>query len=250
MRVSLGLEEWCKSQNPKMPNGQVSYSTNVSLKNKFLYIETPKVGCSTIKATLQYLENDKSSKDIVFKDMDTVHKRRLSVLSSLDKVGDIPSFLARGDIFKFCFVRNPYTRIYSAYKDKITVRTSRQKREVLKLLGKEIDGVEHISFETFVKCIVDVPPRRMNPHWRIQYFQTMQNIVKFDFIGRFENFNDDFKYVLNRIYMNSNSQQIDLRPHRTDTSEKYKSAYSNELQKLVYEKFKQDFDFFGYSDEL
>ena len=37
-------------------NATINYSINVSLQHKHIYVETPKVACSSIKTTLQKLE--------------------------------------------------------------------------------------------------------------------------------------------------------------------------------------------------
>lgn len=36
----------------------LSYAVHVSLKHKYIFVETPKVACSTVKMTLQRLELD------------------------------------------------------------------------------------------------------------------------------------------------------------------------------------------------
>ncbi|MBD0335929.1 MAG: sulfotransferase family 2 domain-containing protein [Cyanobacteria bacterium Co-bin13] len=92
-------------------------SIHISLKHRYLYVDTPKVGCSTIKLTLQRLEleDEQFARD----DFEDIHLRKFSPLLMPIQVGPLDAFLSRSDIFKFCFVRNPYTRVLSCYLDKI-----------------------------------------------------------------------------------------------------------------------------------
>jgi sulfotransferase famil protein len=99
-----------------LPYECLNYGANISLMHKYIYIETAKCGCSTIKLTLQRLELG----DVNYKrdDFEEIHVREYSPLLTPRQVGSFRNLLNRPDYIKFCFVRNPYTRLLSAYLDK------------------------------------------------------------------------------------------------------------------------------------
>ena len=68
-----------------------------------------------------------------------------------------------------------------------------------------------------------------------------------DFIGRFENLEEDFRYIQEKL-----SIKCDL-PHINKSSEgkvHYSSFYNDSLQRNCRKVFKKDLDYFGYKFEL
>ena len=76
------------------------HGSHISLRHKYLYVETPKVACSTIKRILLDAEYEGQ---ITFNNPEYIHFREFSPLINPMQVGNIKQFLARPDIFKFCF---------------------------------------------------------------------------------------------------------------------------------------------------
>jgi len=143
------------------------YAVHVSLMHKYIFVENPKVACSTIKKTLQGLElNDSEySRD----ESQGLHMRDFSPLLSLRQLSDFEVYFERDDFVVFCFVRNPYARLLSGYLDKIQgPRHSLEfKAGVLKTLGyDEIDLDQHVTFEEFISVIEKQTPFEMDYHWR------------------------------------------------------------------------------------
>ena len=92
------------------------YLFNISVKKGYLYVETPKVACSTIKRSLQLLEVGPE----IVPPPRKIHERSCSPLLTPSQVGSLFLECAYSDnFFRFCFVRNPYTRILSCYLDKV-----------------------------------------------------------------------------------------------------------------------------------
>lgn len=223
-----------------------NYSTNISLKNKYVYVETPKVACSTIKVTLQKMELgvlDSGDEDSNI----NWHDRESSPLLQPSQISNLKSFLLRDDIYKFCFVRNPYGRLLSAYLNKIAGNKPQKRNLLLQLGYNPTDLSKSISFETFVDAVVEQPISMMNIHWRTQYYQTFQDGIEYDFIGRFESFNDDFSNVLNVLYGENKPIITNDFRHKTSANDQIIEHYTDTLKNKVYEKFKIDFEYFGYA---
>lgn len=153
------------------------------------------------------------------------------------------------EYFKWCFVRNPWDRILSAYED------CHELHETI------------TSFEMFINTIYihknsfNVPEIRFSslpslglPVGRIHFFPLAKQIkhkgeVKIDFIGKYENMEEDWKNVLN--IMNIPYEPL---PHLNSRKKKknkknsyYKDVYTPELITKVEELYKEDIDLFNYS---
>ena len=91
--------------------------------------------------------------------------------------------------FKFTFVRNPISRFLSAWKNKVletnSFNFSEEEHEQMKNLDHFIDWVKKIDIKT---C---------DEHLREQC--SLIDLNNVDFIGRFENFEEDFEYVTRKI---------------------------------------------------
>ena len=169
------------------------------------------------------------------------------------QVGNFEKFLKTPGLVKFCFVRNPYERVLSAYLNKVRALENIKGKEagLARQLGLDQSRIQNgISFETFVFNIDQVPIERMNSHWRPQYFQTFQETVDFDLIGRLEEF-------INEIHKLETMMAIPLTPflgswdvHRTDSRRRLSDYYTPELQERVYRIYEVDFKNFGYSADL
>src|SRR5579862_1067334 len=169
--------------HPHLPVSDVVYGTNISLQYNYIFVETPKCGCTAIKAALQRLEL--RDPDFARENLEDIHVRESSPLLNPRQVGSFRKLINRPEIFKFCFVRHPFTRLLSCYLDKIQ-RNRPQKAAILRQVGFPEDRLDTVlTFDQFVRAVVEQPISLMDPHWRVQYYQTMQVGIKYDFIGRF-----------------------------------------------------------------
>lgn len=222
----------------------LTYSVNISLQYKYIYVETPKVACSTIKLTLQRLELNNTSFNR--EDFQDIHVREFSPLLSPKQVASFPMLVQDNRFFKFCFVRNPYDRLLSCYLDKIS-SGSHQKKKVLKALGyNEADLTRTVSFEQFVEVVAQQSVEEMDNHWRLQCAQVMADVIPYDFIGRFENFVEDFTFVGQQLCPEFDSYYVESRPHETAACSKRDAHYTPKLKRMIAEIYARDFCRFGY----
>lgn len=231
-----------------MPVETFDYSLNISLQHNYLFVETPKVCCSTIKLNLQRLETN--IPDFAWPGQMDVHNRDFSPLLRPSQVLDFELLLATRRLFKFCFVRNPYTRLLSGYLDKI--RGNRPpKLSILQTLGLNTGNIDQdVSFDQFIHAIGKQSLRDMNPHWRPQYHQTLQEAIDYDFVGRYENFTADFQYVFSSLNPDSLYDAVAETRHRTDANGQVLNYYTDELLAKVYQIYEIDFTHFDYGASL
>lgn len=241
------LDKFCKNISFK----DFNYAVNISLCNKYIYVETPKVACSSIKLILQRIELEDTNLE---RDMETIHNREFSPLLKPTQIGDFSKLINSKDFYKFCFVRNPYTRLLSAYLDKIAPNKENtfRKHYVFTQLGLDFRSKENkVSFKDFVKCISSHPIELMDPHWRPQYYQTLQDFINYDFIGRFESISKDIDSMVRKIAGRRGRKYItQSRVHKTNANSLVENYYTKEIRDMVYTKYKKDFDYFGYSPVL
>lgn len=228
------------------------YSCNISHKYRYIYVETPKVACSTIKLTLQRAElEDPTFMQSSFLD---IHDRRSSPLSHPAQIESFPDLISSDKYFKFCFVRNPFVRMLSCYLDKIVVHRDAhivgdrpEKRQILSQLNRSTDDLTaRVTFREFVHAVAAQPPELMDPHWAIQWFHTAQGRIRYDQIGRFEDFLADFRTICGRISMNLSRYYHDERRNETTAQHKLSQYYTPEIADVVRDVYHDDFEGFGY----
>ncbi len=147
--------------------GKKKYFISISFKHKALWYRVAKVGTRSIK---QHLEEDA--------DGNVIYSSEAPYNPSLYK-----------GYFKFAFVREPLDRFVSAWKDKVLERNyfkfSAEEHERMKDLDQFITWVETLDIST---C---------DEHLREQ--TALIDLEQVDYIGKFENFNQDLIYVLDKL---------------------------------------------------
>lgn len=175
----------------KMGSKRLKNVIHASEQNGYVYISNPKAACSTIKLYLARCEkNDKEYSPV------SLHKRLHLPFDNLGKLTSQKlNILLNGNYFVFTFVRHPFKRAVSAYGDKI-LGNRFQKKEILRLLGKNPEDLNSfVSFNDFVKAITSQKTEDLNPHWRPQVLNLYPSLIRYDFIGKLEAFDQDLKQV-------------------------------------------------------
>lgn len=219
--------------------------TFLSLKNKYAYFAVGKAANSTIKHLLFNLEY----KNTYFK-IKALHDRRCAPLLSPFQMSheQVEDFLTSSDVFKFTFVRNPYSRLLSCYLDRIVPRESAPYRLMINMIGGKVG--DEVSFDTFIRAICEQTPFEMNPHWRNQVNETLYHQVKFDFVGHVESFAEGMATVWEEITGDNKPEGLgdtNKSPSVTKSASRLHKYYSEELAALVEDKYAEDFEIFNYS---
>lgn len=217
-----------------------NYLVNISNKHQYIYFENPKVGCSTIKKTLQKLEVEESLMP------EDVHDKHLSPLLSPLQLEKVFTEYLNDEYFKFSFVRNPYTRILSCYLDKIL---GSQKETILPQLG--FKPADKVSFEEFLTAVKKQSYDEMNVHWKPQNILLAAKNITLDFVGRQENFDNDLKKVL-AIITKQDSEGLRITneiPHSVGANEKLRQYLNEEIISLIREIYHDDFKLYGYNED-
>ena len=195
----------------------------ISPKYKFVSFSTMKTGSTSVNAQLskisdpniQIYEYDKNSPKLPH-DYNKNYFKHTSCVELHDSKLD--------NYFKFAFVRNPWDRVLSWF-----------------FFYKENDVGEKLSTknETFDDFILN---ESKNNRWAGDN-QSQSNFTKCcDFIGRFENLQQDFNIICDKIGI----PQKEL-PHKNATKHKhYTEYYDDETKRIVAERFAKDIEHFNY----
>ena len=209
-----------------------NYLWNYSAKLNCVYIEVPKVCCTTIKAMMQAVELDCSAGEL---SLAQIHNREASPLLNFDSLVEA----GIGDYRTFTFVRNPYTRIYSAYKDKL-VDNQWEKNRRAENLG--FSAEEDIPFLEFLRVIRDRSQQSMDIHWLSQSAILEDRTI--DFIGRFEQFDNDYYIIASALGLPPDTES--RLTHSTVTGTSILRRLCREAISIINEIYERDFSSFNY----
>lgn len=174
-------------------------------RHRVLYCEVPKAGCSNWKRVLMVLAGLASSTaDIPH---DTVHYggalRRLDTFSRHGILHRLSTYT------KMLFVREPFERLVSAFRDKFEHPNSYYHPVFGKAIlaryranasREALRTGEGVRFPEFMQYLLDVhQPVGMDIHWDHVGRLCSPCLIDYDFVGKFESMEDDANFFLRLI---------------------------------------------------
>ena len=218
----------------------------ISQQFNFIYISTPKVASTSIKWWFSNIHGIKKSSlhaktNEQDKDLDVHH----SLIKLTKNVRNITrkEFYSK-KYYRFAIVRNPYTRIFSAWASKILIYDPLIFKSFLHfgsddhkiMIKKDIA----VKFEKFLKYISK--NKTWDPHFTDQFGLLRPDLIPYNKVFRLENKNELIRKMGSRDLKNpfskkSNEALISFRPE-------YITAKSESIIKKLY---KRDFKYFKYS---
>jgi hypothetical protein len=227
---------------PAQPDGLVSYVVHCSTRRSFLYVESAKVGCTSIKRFLQLAEVD-GDEERLPRD---VHDRDASPIPRLRQMDrGLADVMADPRIFKFAFVRNPYTRVLSAYLDKMVVNAYEKNRLAPKL---GLDPTQEITLLDYLGALAVGDRLYGDIHWMPQVYLISPAHIPYDLIGRFEHFREGLEAVARRVAPELEHSLDRLRgeDHRTGAAAHVRELVNDREARLIRTLYAADFDAFAY----
>lgn len=237
--------------SPRDIRHRLWYCTFVNFERRYLYYEVPKAACTSMKTLIHSLEDlprittFAGSLTEVRREM-FIHSRDQFALKSLvDFEDDLQEqILSSPDFLRFTIVRNPYTRLVSAWKDKIRVCAPGYTRFYNRIKGalpQGSDPTSFISFAEFVRAISEEDLRSCDHHWRLQVEHTFYNAMKFNLVGRVESLQDAVGVFLDKAGFPGNRLPGAVNESSGTT------GYEQELAEHVYDLYIRDFADLGYA---
>lgn len=229
-------------------------------RHGLLYCYVPKVACTNWKRVLMVLTGD-SQRDPLQIPANEAHVpgtlRTLSEYSISEINQRLRTYL------KFVFVREPFERLVSAYRNKFTrsYNTVFHKRYGTKIIQRHRaeaspEALEHgndVSFSEFVRYLVDPGTQREEPfneHWERVYSLCHPCLIHYNILGKYETLQQDSSYVLKLAGVDGEvTFPSSAKSTRTtaDMVTSYFKDISAAYQKKLYNLYKMDFLLFNYS---
>lgn len=140
------------------------------------------------------------------------------------------------DYFKFAFVRNPWDRVVSCWRNKVSKSANKNFFQLPESKAKTLQ-----TFEGFVDFLSTVDIKNCDRHIRAQ--SALIDLNSVDYIGRMETFNDDVDYVFKKLKL-PEKEMVSRNVTSSETS--YKQYYSDDLASKVAKIYRKDIQVFGY----
>ncbi len=245
----------------------------------FVYCPVPKVACSSFKrfaVELSDLNNKQEVLNLPPKLFHAYVDHNLSFFANyLHRRQEAMALLENPCYFKFAIVRNPWDRLTSAYLNKfvkpidIEQSSSPGKQVVEKHYRSQnlpVDYARGITFKEFIEYLLAHKNLEIDGHWQPQSMFINQN--QFDYLGRIETLDTDFKAIAKRIGIETNLDWAN-RSQRAKVTENsaskekyadftpaqlrqlaqypaYTEFYTARLLALVKQRYTEDIENFGY----
>jgi hypothetical protein len=224
------------------PSETIDYVVNVSERFSYFYLANLKVASSTILRTLQLAEVDGDEDRVP----ESPHDRENSPIPSYTRAKTaLEQVLASESFFKFTYVRNPYTRVLSAYLDKIKNQPEERYR-LLPTLG--LPAESEPTFLEFLRAIQAQRDSWRDIHWATQSRLTQINNINYNFVGRFESFSTSFPRILNLLGIDEQFIARTRAPSNiTGASDRLREYVGSKEREVIIATYESDFLNFRYS---
>jgi len=177
----------------------------IDFKNKIIFIHIPKTAGSSIEKALG-AEGGRG---------------HLTVNEMLKIVKDHTIGINLDDFFKFSIVRNPLDRLVSCYDMFVSN--------------------DMTKFNDWIYCHEDATPFKS----QVAFLCDEDKNLKVDFVGKFENLQEDWIEICKRIGVDIELPHID--PSKGMLEKPYIQYYIPETEAIIREWLKDDFEFFEYA---
>ncbi len=251
------LSSMIEARRKNDTNSSFFYHAWVVPEYKCLCMTIPKVACTTVKTVLYHLAGNP-----VPTDGSDIHDHDIGMFLGQYSVADIVEIISSPDWVRFCFVRNPYHRLFSAYKSKIGNTWDTQYDWLRDAIRKKYDypirdgrrsGM--VAFADFVRFLVDSdanvryelhPDAVFDGHYNVQSRILMQDLIPYDFVGRFEKLEGGLRQILTHLGAPEETIALSSEVRNPTIKVPLATAYSSELADLAYELYREDFEAFSY----
>ncbi|XP_063969372.1 carbohydrate sulfotransferase 11-like [Lytechinus pictus] len=161
----------------------------------------------------------------------------------------------------FIFVRDPLSRVLSAYRNKLEEKNTyyqpRVGSSILKMYRKNPTSLEltsgvGVTFAEFLRFITERKEGgNVDHHWRPSYQMIFPCNIRYDYIGKLERGKEDSENILRLLKIDHLVRLRDSTKNKSHTEKTlfnkyYKNIKQDYITKL-YEMYAPDFKLFGYS---
>lgn len=238
----LRLHPLAAGVDKRVPVQWVTKRTIVSRTHGYCYFRIPKCANSTVVNTLALYDESLGANS----GEASLKAIRRSARGLFRTLRLSPKTLGR-DFFCFTIVRNPFSRVLSAYLDKIADGVGDYPK-VTNALGK--DDIRCVSFSEFVDFLED-GGLFGNAHWAPQCSLLPVAPSSLAFVGHVETIEEDLSTLLPKLIPGIDFSGLQSRTdRRRNSNARLREYYTDDLERRVVDLYEEDFRAFAYSRRL
>jgi hypothetical protein len=205
-------------------------------KHKFIFIQVPKTGSTSVQNTLKKYGGTVKRTGIYNKHIP---------YSKLQKTEDFKNIT---EYFSFSFIRNPwdwlvsnyfYCRgVHRPYLDRYNSKLAKQNcTKIFSAMSLRKKILNPMGFEEWLFWYTN-----NNFATQLEIIENTDKKVSLDFIGKYENLQEDFNIICDKIGIPK--QKL---PFKNASKHKhYTEYYDDETRQIVAERYAKDIEYFGY----
>ncbi|XP_057711109.1 carbohydrate sulfotransferase 11 isoform X2 [Corythoichthys intestinalis] len=231
----------------------------VDEEHELLYCYVPKVACTNWKRVMMVLTGHGKYSDPMEIPSNEAHVP--SNLKTLNQYSIAEINRRLKTYLKFLFVREPFERLVSAYRNKFTLKynSSFHKRFGTRIVrryrknatAEALANGADVTFKEFAEYLADPATRRdgpLNEHWQTVYQLCHPCHIRYDLVGKYETLEDDANYVLRLAGEALRFPSYAKSTRTTDAmTAQFFANVSTEQRQRLYQLYKLDFLMFNYS---
>ncbi|XP_071949942.1 carbohydrate sulfotransferase 11-like [Antedon mediterranea] len=253
----------CDRHRKELPKMEKTPILLVNEKYKLVYCQTPKAGTDSWCKLFLVLSGYKSYTEVLKMNVMNVSAAWKKHVPKLSQFTPAKQRYILSNYTKIMIVRNPLTRLLSAFNDKAVAKNKSDynlsfQRQLSKQILQDfrtgnVSGQYDPTFNEFIRMIVSTESIN-NIHWRNMHQICFPCDIKYDIIGRFEHIEDDSNYILRLVgsdirFPKSTGTHFTNSSHRAKIKQGYAKIPRSDM-KSIYRKYKLDFLLFGYEQEI
>ena len=195
------------------------------------YIQIPKVASRSMRKAFSDAYGIGSDDEVFdkFEDLYSAHVKHEEIRKAVDR-----------GVYVFAFVCDPLARLYSAWMNKVSKIPETGRRCIFSCHGIDYG----MPFADFAKRVCEIDDTNLDRHLRSQaWFLADEKGLIPQYIGKLETFALDYEHIRNKF------PKLLESPHANKSvyEKKHLDAYDDITLKLVVERYRRDFDLFGYT---
>ena len=228
----------------------VNMHTHISLVSRYVYVEVPKAGCGTMKATLGGLEAARMNPGMVQRVQDAPHNRLNA--TPFVKPFQLPpdlleEVLTSPEYRRFTVVREPASRLLSGFIEKIG-QGLKQSEPIVAAL-REQTGLDipagDVTLDQFLDVISAQDSRDQDPHWRRQADHLGIGILDYDAVIHLEELDRSWGTIAD-LTSTPGLQEEFFCKNSTGARNRMQDYYTDALLDRVAEVYTRDYDTLHY----
>lgn len=241
--------------DPTRAIGRLGYGSFVSHAHRYVYIETPKAACTTMKhlvAGLEGIERDAQARPYhreSRRDMRIHERKALPMPTVLDVDEATRAIVIEGDPdwLVFAVTRNPYSRLVSVFESKVRLGEPGYRELERRYGDRGAFATPGAAFTAFVTEIVaNAAARDADAHLRGQVDLLMPEMITYSKVFKVEKFDEVIDALATHLGQIGRSPPPPPPRFNRSLHADWRQYYTSETAAIIGQVYQKDFEAFGY----